>query len=356
MRGHEGPGDDAREGQSMPDQAEAQAPAGEASPCRGRRNWWKIAIVVALGIVIAAISLEKRRSRGPTGVPSGEPGDSEPAAAKDQQHPPQTVLATVNGEEVTLEQLQRALEELPPRQRSACENSKHDLLESLVIRRLLLQEAERLNVGQTDAYRQALAAMGQGPGAEERALIDALLQEKVLSGLDITESRLRGYYEELKDEMPGSPSFEQARDLVRSSALQQEQYRAFQNYVAELREKADVALNDEWIEAQKAAATDNPLDRALSTGRPVLADFGRGVCIPCKMMAPILEALKKEYEGRAEIVFIEIDQYPAVTRRCGIRAMPTQIFYDSNGNEVYRHQGFMPRDAIVEQLAKLGVR
>lgn len=109
-------------------------------------------------------------------------------------------------------------------------------------------------------------------------------------------------------------------------------------------------------EAQGMAAPDNPLDNALKKGRPVLADFGRGKCIPCKMMKPLLDEISKEYQGKAEILVIEIDEYMALTRRCGIRVIPTQIFYDASGKEVYRHEGFMPRKDILEQFAKLGVR
>lgn len=110
-------------------------------------------------------------------------------------------------------------------------------------------------------------------------------------------------------------------------------------------------------QAQSAVlpAADNPLDRALATGHPVVADFGRGMCIPCKMMKPILDDLKEDYAGRAEILIIEIDEFPAVTQRVGIRAIPTQIFYDGQGKEVFRHQGFMPREDIAAKLAEMGV-
>ncbi|MHC4591330.1 MAG: thioredoxin family protein [Planctomycetota bacterium] len=101
-------------------------------------------------------------------------------------------------------------------------------------------------------------------------------------------------------------------------------------------------------------ATDNPLAQALATGRPVVADFGRGVCIPCKMMKPILDDLKKEYAGRAEILVIDIDDHPGLAQECDIQTIPSQIFYDAQGKEVYRHEGFMPREDIAEQLVALG--
>ena len=141
-----------------------------------------------------------------------------------------------------------------------------------------------------------------------------------------------------------------------SAAEQDKQREAVELYVEDLRARAAIVRNKAWVEQQKARAADNPLDRALMTGRPVLADFGRGMCIPCKMMKPILDELKEQYRGRAEILIIEMDEYPALTRRCAIRAIPTQIFYDASGKEVSRHHGFMPREDIVAQLAKMGVQ
>ena len=125
--------------------------------------------------------------------------------------------------------------------------------------------------------------------------------------------------------------------------------------VAQPEARAATMPGQEPGEAQEAPAADNPLDRALQSGRPVLADFGRGKCIPCKMMKPILDDLKDEYAGRAEILIIDVDEYSAVTQRCRIRAIPTQIFYDAQGKEVFRHEGFMPREDIVAKLAEMGV-
>jgi len=104
-----------------------------------------------------------------------------------------------------------------------------------------------------------------------------------------------------------------------------------------------------------APPADDPVERALAAGRPVVADFGRGVCIPCKMMEPILADLQKDYAGRAEVLVIDIDRYPDVTRRLGVDAIPTQVFFDPRGEEVHRHQGFMPREEIVAWLSKMGV-
>jgi thioredoxin 1 len=91
-------------------------------------------------------------------------------------------------------------------------------------------------------------------------------------------------------------------------------------------------------------------------GMVTMVDLGAKSCVPCKMMAPIMEKLEKDYEGKAAIVFIDVWKEPGEAKRFGIRTIPTQIFYDKEGKEVYRHVGFMSENAIVTQLKNLGVQ
>ena len=96
-------------------------------------------------------------------------------------------------------------------------------------------------------------------------------------------------------------------------------------------------------------------DKVPEKGIVTMIDLGAKKCIPCKMMAPILEKLKGQYEGKASIVFIDVLEHREQIARFGIRAIPTQIFFDGGGNEVYRHVGFMSEEMIVQQLKKMGV-
>lgn len=103
-----------------------------------------------------------------------------------------------------------------------------------------------------------------------------------------------------------------------------------------------------------SADPSKPLDVPVK-GMVTMVDLGAGKCIPCKMMEPILEKLQTDYEGRAAIVFIDIRDRTEEAERFDIRIIPTQIFFDRDGNEVYRHVGFMSEQAIVAQLEKMGV-
>ena len=91
-------------------------------------------------------------------------------------------------------------------------------------------------------------------------------------------------------------------------------------------------------------------------GMVTMVDLGAASCIPCKMMAPILEKLEKRYRGKAVVVFIDLRYDREAGQKFGIRAIPTQIFFDKTGQEVYRHIGFMSEQAIVTQFQLMGVK
>jgi len=97
------------------------------------------------------------------------------------------------------------------------------------------------------------------------------------------------------------------------------------------------------------------LEKALSSGTPTLAEFGRGTCIPCKEMKPILDELALLYKDKLNVVIVSVDDYQSLTSRHGIMAIPTQIFFDSGGTETFRHIGFYPENDIIIKLKQMGI-
>jgi len=93
-----------------------------------------------------------------------------------------------------------------------------------------------------------------------------------------------------------------------------------------------------------------PADSSL----PRLVDLGAGKCIPCKMMAPILESLKQEYAGKFDVIFIDVWEKPDEGAQYGIRMIPTQIFFDPSGKELFRHEGFFSKEDILAKWKELG--
>ncbi len=105
------------------------------------------------------------------------------------------------------------------------------------------------------------------------------------------------------------------------------------------------------INPQQANADEPQGSKAL----PRLVDLGADKCIPCKMMAPILDELKKEYAGRLEVEFIDVWKNPDMAKKYGISLIPTQIFYDSYGKELFRHEGFISKEDILAKWKGLGI-
>lgn len=91
-------------------------------------------------------------------------------------------------------------------------------------------------------------------------------------------------------------------------------------------------------------------------GMVTLVDLGARSCIPCKMMAPILEKMEKRYAGKAAVIFLDVREDPRPARYFQIRGIPTQIFFDKNGKEVYRHLGYLSEEDIVKQFEAMGVK
>ena len=104
----------------------------------------------------------------------------------------------------------------------------------------------------------------------------------------------------------------------------------------------------------QATSPENPLDAALANGKPTLAVFVGQECA-CKDMKPILEELATEYDGRCNIVIIDVRDHKDLARRYEIMLTPTQAFFDSSGREITKHIGYWPKEEVMDQLRDIGV-
>ncbi len=83
---------------------------------------------------------------------------------------------------------------------------------------------------------------------------------------------------------------------------------------------------------------------------PVLVDFWAPWCGPCKMVAPVLDELAREYEGKLKIVKLNVDQNQQVAAQFGISSIPTLIMF-KNGKEAGKMIGFQSKDALKKMIA-----
>ncbi len=105
-----------------------------------------------------------------------------------------------------------------------------------------------------------------------------------------------------------------------------------------------------WLGIVVLAATP-----ATSSKLPKLVDLGADKCIPCKLMAPVLKELKTEYEGRMDVEFIDVWKKPDAAKQYKIQLIPTQIFFDASGKELFRHEGFFGKEDILKKWKELGL-
>jgi len=87
---------------------------------------------------------------------------------------------------------------------------------------------------------------------------------------------------------------------------------------------------------------------------PRLVDVGADRCVPCKAMAPILESLRRDYAGRLRVDFIDAWKHPEQAVPFKVYGIPTQIFFDPSGRELYRHLGFFSKEDILSTWHILG--
>jgi thioredoxin 1 len=93
-----------------------------------------------------------------------------------------------------------------------------------------------------------------------------------------------------------------------------------------------------------------------AAGLPRLLDLGSTTCIPCKMMAPILEDLKTSLAGRLDVQFIDVSlpENRPLAQQYKIELIPTQVLLAPDGRELWRHEGFLGKEDILAKWKELG--
>ncbi|MDD4029234.1 MAG: thioredoxin family protein [Caldisericia bacterium] len=131
--------------------------------------------------------------------------------------------------------------------------------------------------------------------------------------------------------------------------------------------KKSSVSNSDIIGAKASITEDDPTSNALSSeylpilqelvemdDKPILIDLGSTSCVPCIEMKPILEDFQKNYADDFHTIFIDVHENPDLSREFGVQFIPTQIFFDNEGNEKYRHVGFFSKEEMLSVLAMNG--
>ena len=88
---------------------------------------------------------------------------------------------------------------------------------------------------------------------------------------------------------------------------------------------------------------------------PRMLELGSTTCTPCKMMEEVLESLRHKYSHQLQVDFVDVTVSPDIGKKYKIKLIPTQIFFDASGNEIFRHEGFFAEEGIVARFKLLGI-
>jgi thioredoxin 1 len=263
------------------------------------------------------------------------------------------VLATVNGEKITVNDFNHEIGKVEKQARGMIRENPAKFLEGMIMRTVILQEAEK----------QGLLPARENKGREvsvssNEEVIKEFLEKKFSSVPAVSRKEIEAFYEIYKDRMEGK-SPEQMSPMIEQIIRQGKQQKQLEQFIGDLRKKARIDINEKRLKKLAAKPPDSDTEedffKALKSGRPVLVDFGSNSCIPCRQMKPIVHEVRKECLGKAEVLVIDIYKYKSLAREYKIRMIPTLTFFDSNGKEVHRHQGFMSKKLILEQFRKMGI-
>lgn len=270
------------------------------------------------------------------------------------QNPARQVLAHVNGEKITVQQLNRELMKVESPMKEMLRENPQELLEGMIIQTVLLQEAKRQGVTPPvktykDQDKDALSP--------EEALIAELIKKKFSTPPTVTREEIKTFYPLLKERL-GGMTLDQASPIIEQFIIEVKQQEEMKGFLAELRTSAKVEIDQ--IRLQKIASkapesnTEEDLKKAFAGGKPFLVDFGANSCLPCRQLRPVLKELSKEFDGKAEILVIDVYQYQHLAREYKIVALPTLVFFDRQGKEVFRQPGAMTKEQITAKLKEIG--
>lgn len=254
---------------------------------------------------------------------------------------PEGVLLKAGTLEIPQERITKIIESQPASVREDFQKNAFFLLEQEAVEALLMEIAQK-----------TLPPTAEGMPKADPALLQRFFETVVFQSLQVGESELKAFYDSNPD-LFGGASFEQVRSPLKAYLLDRKKQQTAAEYIRKLGEKIPIRISRPWTARQAELALDNPVDKARRSQKPTLADFGADGCRPCEMMTPILQTLRQKYEGKLNVVFVHVRQHPILASRYGIQSIPVQVFYDAQGREVFRHEGFFPQDEIEKKIAEI---
>jgi thioredoxin 1 len=263
-------------------------------------------------------------------------------------NPERQKIAVINHRSITVAQFGRELAKIPAPYQQMLREEPKQFLDQLVLKEILLQEAER------QGMKSNPAAKGE---EAEISMIQSLLKKEVLNKVKVSQEEVEEIYRQHSDQLGKKPLNEVA-PVIENAVREAKGKEQVEEYVASLRAKAKVEINEKHVQAITAPApptdTAEEFKKAIQSGKPVLVDFGANSCMPCRQIRPILKEIKQEYAGKAHVLVIDVYKFKELAGEYRVQLIPTLIFFGPSGKEVFRHMGAWDKASIVGKLKDAG--
>ncbi|WP_291319134.1 thioredoxin family protein [Desulfonatronospira sp.] len=95
------------------------------------------------------------------------------------------------------------------------------------------------------------------------------------------------------------------------------------------------------------------MESITQEGRVTMLNVGAEFCPPCQAMEPVLKEVQEHYQNQVYMPYLDMQKHSTQVQHLGVRTTPTQIFFDHQGREIYRHEGMLEKDEIKDKLDEL---
>jgi thioredoxin 1 len=256
---------------------------------------------------------------------------------------PEGLLVRAGDVTIDRKTLEAEIAKAPDQMRGQLQKNGFFMAEQLAGKEIVLSEAKK------DSAARGIDSAGKA----DQDVIQGYV-EQIVKDVQVTDAEAQKFYAENKDAC-GTATLDQISGQIKEYMLGQKRQAAVAEHVRTLGKSRLIEVSAAWVKEQALLAKDNPVDKARSSGRPSMVDFGADGCRPCDMMTPVLAALKAKYEGKANVFFVHVRQEQILAARYGVESIPMQVFFDKDGKEVSRHIGFFPQEEIEKKLPEMGV-
>ena len=187
--------------------------------------------------------------------------------------------------------------------------------------------------------------------ASEKDLVQQYLSAQVPQST-VSDREVEEFYKERANMFGGAP-FDQVESAIKSFLQDSKTAEAAREFADLAGWRHKILVSSSWIKKEFDSWSKNPVEQARVSGKPSFVNFGVTGC--CDKMYPIVEEMRSKYGGGLNVVFIHVGKERILPELYGIGSIPVQIFFDKEGKEIFRHEGFLPKEQVVAKLRELGI-